>query len=186
MWADIATFLNSSTIHGLAYIPNSRRSLGLFWSCVVITGFGVASYLIEKSYRGWQESPISTSVEVRPISGLTFPNVTVCPPRDTFTILNYILIEAQDRSLDYQTRKHLVEAVDKIVYEFGYIEKLKEVNMCFERDRFRHWYEGESRIKLPYWYYNTYFCDLEIVASSGEIITPFYREPWDIAKGWFI
>ena len=65
MLADINEFLSSTTIHGLSYIPTSRRLLKLFWLAVVAAGFSCSVMLILQSFRGWRESPISTSVEVR-------------------------------------------------------------------------------------------------------------------------
>ena len=103
MFADWPTFLSSSTIHGLSHLPASRGLARLFWLSVVITGFGGASFLIVKSFRGWEESPISTSVSVLPITQITFPNLTVCPPRGTFTSCRLNLqpvLMADNRSLE--------------------------------------------------------------------------------------
>ena len=104
MLAEINLFLNSTTIHGLSYIPASRKLLKLFWLAVVLAGFTCSASLILKSFRGWQESPISTSVEVLPITEITFPNVTVCPPRKTFTALNYDLMKVQGVQLNETIR----------------------------------------------------------------------------------
>ena len=58
---------------------------------VVLSGFTTAAMLIQRSYAGWWENPISTTVDYRPITDLPFPLVTVCPPRNTFTSLNLAL-----------------------------------------------------------------------------------------------
>ena len=107
MLAEINLFLNSTTIHGLSYIPASRKLLKLFWLAVVLAGFTCSASLILKSFRGWQESPISTSVEVLPITEIAFPNVTVCPPRKTFTALNYDLMKVQGVQLNETIRDEI-------------------------------------------------------------------------------
>ena len=100
MLEELKIFLTISTIHGLGWLPISGRYLRIFWITVVLFGFGVSTYLIVKSFKGWQESPIATSVEVLPITEITFPNVTVCPPKETFTVLNYDVSMAENITLD--------------------------------------------------------------------------------------
>ena len=89
---NINSFLKSSTIHGLSYIATNRKFVKLFWIIVVITGFTCASILIYQSFEDWYESPVKTTEEALPISDLKLPKVTVCPPRNSYTDLNYDLI----------------------------------------------------------------------------------------------
>ena len=86
-------FLESSTIHGLVYISTTKRLTRLFWILVVLSGFSFAGFLIFQSFQNWSESPIKTTVETRSIAGITFPKVLVCPPKGTFTDLNYDLMK---------------------------------------------------------------------------------------------
>ena len=88
---DIKDFLESSTIHGLTYISTTKKIVKLFWIFVVIFGFTGAGVLIYQSFEAWAQSPVSTIVETMPISKITFPKVTVCPPKNTYTNLNYDL-----------------------------------------------------------------------------------------------
>ena len=85
----VGTFLESSTIHGLTYISTTKKYARLFWFLVVTSGFVGATLLIKESFDSWSESPVKTTIETIPISELKFPKVTVCPPRDTMTDLNY-------------------------------------------------------------------------------------------------
>ena len=96
---DVRTFLESSTIHGLSYLSSTRKYARLFWLCVILCGFSGACFLIYKSFHSWAESPVRTTVETLPISELKFPKVTVCPPRNTYTDLNYDLMLAENVSL---------------------------------------------------------------------------------------
>ena len=85
---DIKQFFELSTIHGLQYFSIVRKWSRLFWILVVFGGFTGAGYLINESFNNWKQSPISTTIETVPISQITFPNVTVCPPRNLFLNLN--------------------------------------------------------------------------------------------------
>ena len=187
MIEDIKTFLSLSTIHGLAWIPISKfRILKLFWLIVVTSGFVTATYLIVKSFRGWDESPIATSVDVLPISEITFPNITVCPPKDTFTILNYDLAMAESEVVSDKTRKKLLNALDEAVIFAGYKDILNDFIIFVEKDRFRKWYTGISQISFPYWTGGSEFKVAQgkkiykyyTYATTGEFITPYYQEPW--------
>ena len=85
-------FLESSTIHGLNYVSTTRKSVRLFWVVVVFTGFTLAAMLINQSFEDWSENPVKTTIETLPISQITLPKVTVCPPKNTYTNLNYDLM----------------------------------------------------------------------------------------------
>ena len=52
---------------------------------MVISGFITAAFLIKESFDSWSDSPIKTTFETFPISELTLPKLTVCPPKNTFT-----------------------------------------------------------------------------------------------------
>ena len=79
----VRTFLESSTIHGLAYISTTKRLVKLFWIGIVIAGFLGAAIMIYQSFQSWKESPVKTTLETLPIKNITFPKVTVCPPKKT-------------------------------------------------------------------------------------------------------
>ena len=96
----IKQFLESSTIHGLNYISSTRKWSSFLWICIVIAGFSGAFYIISQSFLTWQESPIITTVDVLPMSQIKFPKVTVCPPRGTYTSLNYDIMLAEKITLD--------------------------------------------------------------------------------------
>ena len=96
----IRTFLESSTIHGLSYISTTQKYARLFWTLVVISGFTVAFLIIKESFNSWSESPIKTTVETLPISKITFPKVTVCPPKNTYTDLNYDMVKVGNTTID--------------------------------------------------------------------------------------
>ena len=92
-------FFEASTIHGFAYLTSKSRLARPFWIIVVISGFSFAGILIYQSFQAWNESPVKTTIETRPINEIKFPKVTVCPPKNTFTNLNYDLQTMGDKKV---------------------------------------------------------------------------------------
>ena len=81
-------FLELSTIHGLYYISSAKNCARVFWVFIVLGGFLGAGYMIYTSFDNWEQSPMSTTIETLPISDIILPNISVCPPKNTFTDLN--------------------------------------------------------------------------------------------------
>ena len=80
-------FLESSTIHGLSYIPAAKKHARIFWVLVVIAGFTGAGIIIQKSFQSWAEGPVTTTIETNPITDLTFPKVILCVHIGTHTLI---------------------------------------------------------------------------------------------------
>ena len=113
----LTRFLESSTIHGLTYIATGRKYVRLFWILVVIAGFTGAGILIHTSFQSWADSPVKTTIETLPITDITFPKVTVCPPKNTYTDLNYDLMMATNKTLDNSTRNDLMNHAFELLYD---------------------------------------------------------------------
>ena len=108
-------FLSNSTIHGLPNIASAKSLVvRIFWIAVVLTSFGVATYLISSSYTEWTDSPVSSMTTTRPISELEFTEVTVCPPKGSNTVLNQVLDRVKEEKLN---RESLTKLVNKIFLE---------------------------------------------------------------------
>ena len=145
----IKEFLESSTIHGLTYISTSRRCVRLFWVFVVMTGFMTAGVLIHESFKSWSKSPVSISLETLSISELTFPKVTVCPPKNTYTNLNLDLVKAEEiGEFDNDTRQALLDFAFETIHD-GFFEELRH-NSSFlnEENKFHNWYNGYTTIQF--------------------------------------
>ena len=91
-------FLETTSIHGLGYISTTRKWSRLFWILVVIAGFTGAVFLIYESFHSWTKNPVITTIDTLPIADLTLPRITVCPPKNTFTDLNYDLYMTEKRN----------------------------------------------------------------------------------------
>ena len=89
---NLQEFLETSTIHGLQRIATSRKKFQkLFWFLAISVGFSVAALLIFNALREYNANPITTAIETFPIDQLKFPSILVCPPKGTYTNLNYDL-----------------------------------------------------------------------------------------------
>lgn len=112
-------FLSTSTIHGTAQISLQANSplIKSAWVAIVTLCFGFAVFLISSSYTDWNKSPISSVTTTRPISDLDFPDVTVCPPKGSNTMLNQALEQVTDEKLTPGLREHFRDTAMEIFIE---------------------------------------------------------------------
>ena len=107
--AILRDFLETSTIHGLAYISNVPSKTGkVIWLTIVVAGFCTSGYLINDSFKEWDETPVSTSISTHPIANLPLPIITICPPEQSNTALNVDLVRAGNISITDADRQALV------------------------------------------------------------------------------
>ena len=102
-------FLETASINGLNHISSTRNLTRLFWILVVAMGFIVASFLTWESFQSWADNPVRTTTRTVPMSEIKFPKVTVCPPRNTFTDLNYDLMVTENVTLSNDQKNELYE-----------------------------------------------------------------------------
>ena len=116
---------------------------------VVIFGIAVAIFMIFESFVNWRENPISTTIETFPISEMTFPNVTVCPPRNLFLNLNYDLMKSNITSITSKSRIELIDYSLDVIQEEFYKEVMANLSKLEDPDRFYNWYHGYTSIRFP-------------------------------------
>ena len=178
----IKLFLESSTIHGLTYISTTRKYVKLFWIIVVLTGFTGAGILIYESFQAWDESPVTTTIETLPITEITFPKVTVCPPKNTFTNLNYDIMRTEKMTLDNDTRNKLSNYATKLLLDALHKEIMDNVSTVLDENMFYNWYHGLSSINIPYDSARGLSYVLTTFATSGSISTQYFGDKFDIDK----
>ena len=173
-------FMESSTIHGLVYIATKKRLIRLSWICVVIAGFTGAGVLIHQSFSSWASSPISTTIETLPISDLDFPNVTVCPPKNSFTGLIPDLLRTRNMTLGEAARTKLVtDGVFDGVYNTKYPQF-----MAFRQQKYINWYRGISREFIKYYQVDDgeeteKRYQIETTNLNGSVSTPYFGQHFD-------
>ena len=184
---EFTNFLESSTVHGLVYISRTKKLIRLFWIAVIIFGFTAAILLILESFQSWAESPVSTTIETMPITKLTFPKVTVCPPKNTYTDLNYDLMMLENMDLDNETRKIMSDYAMELLHENLFDSILTNMNKLEDDDRYYNWYHGLTDIEIPapedyIGPYRNLFYRLTTQATSGSISTQYFDEVFDADK----
>ena len=181
----VKTFLESSTIHGLAHISTTSKCVRILWTFIVFTGFIGASVIIFQSFQVWNESPVKTTIETLPIHEVTFPKVTVCPPKDTYTNLNYDFIMANHMTINNQTRDELVNFIFLNYHDKKYEEIMKNMSVVqfIEKSRYYYWYYGLTKMILPQEEENfktgAISDTIETYATSGYLETCHYGENFD-------
>ena len=181
---EFQSFLETSTIHGLSYISTTRKHVRIIWTAVVIAGFITASFLIEESFRAWSDNPITTTIETRPISEIKFPKVTVCPPKDTYTDLNNVLMDNVNRTFEYDLTNEntsVYQVLEKFIIFFqteDFKHRLARLNTFIEQDRYKNWYQSKSNAKLP----AGNELSIETSATSGVITSPYFQDDLNLDK----
>ena len=182
-------FLESSTIHGLAYISTTRKCVRLSWIFVVIAGFVGSGIIIYESFETWAESPVKTTIETLPIEQIKFPKVTVCPPENTFTNLNYDIMSANNMTLSLYDRNELLRYALEQLSQSYYDEVLKNMSILEEEHRYYNWYNGYSEVGIPYnqpynWGgdHNLLTYDIKTSATEGAVVSRHFGENYDPDK----
>ena len=173
----VKDFLEASTVHGVQYIATSNsKTIKLFWFLAVSAAFITASNLIYDAYSSWEQSPISTSISINPISELEFPKVTICPPERSYTALNHDLITAKRTNFTSKDREELKNASRRIFLHDPYLkmaeQKLKELKHTNIWDI----YKGFQSPPVPS---PPYTLKTKFTLSEGEVATPGWGEVWD-------
>ena len=149
----------------------------IFWILVVITGFVGASLIIKESFESWSESPVKTTTETVPISELKLPKVTVCPPKNTFTDLNYDLMMTENMTMTEKMRDEMFKYALEVINEDSFSEN--NWTKLHEENRFYNWYHGYTKIYSPsYADWNGVNYHVHTSASSGVVSTQYYGEPF--------
>ena len=143
------TYIQNASISGLNHIRESTTKLAnLFWITIVLMGFLISIVMIHESFIEWSNNPVLTTVETRPISEIKLPKVTVCPPKNTFTDLNYDLMKVAEKvTLTDDKRKEIFyELVEIIEEDDSFIDNMYQIN---EENRFYNWYHRYTAIYHP-------------------------------------
>ena len=183
----VRSFLESSSISGLNHISTERKYAKLLWILVVISGFTTAGLMINQSFQSWADSPVKTTIETLPITNIMFPKITVCPPKNTYTDLNYYLVKAENMTLDNTTRKELANYAMELLYDHLYDNIMRNLSKYEDNDRYYNWYHGYTKIELPDYVSSSFhpsyfFYNVDTAASSGSISTQQFGEKFDADK----
>ena len=140
-------------------------------------GFLGAGYLIHSSYSAWQASPVTTTIETKPIADLDFPMVTVCPPKGSHTALNYDLMKAENNSLAMEDRDRLKNETYKLFIEPSHKEYVKLLMAVANSENIKQTFDGFQSVPRPD-AANRGF-DIKMWNNNGTWHTPWFGEEHD-------
>jgi acid-sensing ion channel, other len=105
-WGLFSEYSNSSTIHGIKYLGERRRSWveRVWWIVVFSISVTLCGVFIFKIYDKWDTSPVIVSFAERstPIWQIPFPAVTICPETKAkssmlnITEIYHMIVEGND------------------------------------------------------------------------------------------
>ena len=150
----VSCFLNlleTASVNGLIHISSSRRCTRLFWITILAMGFMVSGVLIWESFQSWADNPVRTTTKTVPMKEIKFPKLTVCPPKNTFTDLNYDLMLADNVTLTDEKKNELYEYVVAMIDEGVYMDPWDKIH---EKNRFLNWYTGLTSMGHMYQMYD--------------------------------
>ena len=177
-------FLENSSINGMSLISTTKRFTRLFWIMIVIVGFSGSIFMIFESFENWREKPISTTIETFPISEITFPNVTVCPPGGLFLNLNQDIRKSETVELNEDLRNELLDYALEVIQDQYYLDVMANLSKLVDPDSYYNRYHGYNLVKYPYYnekelimktYVYTY-------ARSGNISTQYLGDKFHAAN----
>ena len=171
-------FLETASINGLNHISSTRGCTRLFWITLLAMGFVVSSVLIWESFVTWADNPVRTTTRTLPMKEIRFPKLTVCPPKNTFTDLNYDLMLTENVTLTKETKNELYEYAVAMIDEHVYMDPWDKIH---EENRFLNWYTGFTSM-----YYEPFLNPLKFFeykistsATSGVFKTQYFGESYN-------
>ena len=180
----VRTFLESSSIHGLSHIASSRKVARISWLLIVLVSFTCAANLIFASFQSWSNNQVTTTIETLPLSDIRLPKITICPPRNTFTDLNYDMKQNENITFSKETREEMIKTADDIISNHVFLDIFNKLN---EENRYFNWYHGLSQLTFPRM--DNHFHDGGLLewtsqtsALSGLVYTNYFGEEFNFKK----
>ena len=147
---------------------------------MVLFGLTASGYLIQQSFESWAESPISTAIDSQPTSEARLPKVTVCPPKNTFTDLNFDLMNLNNATLNNKTKDQVIRFAMEVIQEQIHQEIMRNLGKVEEKDQSYNWYNGLTQIKLPYNAQDgTFTLFISTYKTSGQVSTQSFGLPFN-------
>ena len=166
-------FLETSTVHGLVYFSEAKSIWAkIVWALLVAASFSLAIVLICDSFQGWSKKPVSSVISTRSIKDLEFPNVTICPPKNTNTALNYDLVQL-NVTFTASMREKLEKEIDSTFFETDITEYMKTLLHITNENNLRAVYNGFQTIPVPL---GQNGFQVKLSGMSGEIALPGFND----------
>ena len=185
-------FLESSSIHGLAYISVTERLVKVFWILTIFTGFCGAILLISQSFEAWENNPVTTTIDTKPIVDISYPKVTVCPPKQSYTNLNYDIMKVGNTTIDYDLTEEnntaylLLKSLEEYFLYKDFETVFKEMIHINEKNKYMNWYTGLTKVPesevLSDILITSVKPEVKTYASTGTVSSPYFQDKFDSDK----
>ena len=184
----IHEFFNTTSINGITFIKKSKGFARLFWILVVIGGFSGAVIMLYESFDNWRKNPISTKEETKPISDITFPNITICPPNIILN-LNHDIKNSEAVILNNDIRDELIDFAQDVIDIKFYDDMMANLSKIEIPDRYYNWYHEYDELSVnpfptisTFGVYDGTFTYTMTLGMSGNISTQYFGEKFDVDK----
>ena len=145
-----------------------------------MSSFINSTILINNSFVSWSKSPIETSVATFPISKIPFPQVTICPPKDTNTALNYDLMHADDVTISNDDRNELINLTN-ILHLDEKPMKFSQYMIHLRDKKLSNYYNGITAYSVPIKdFYNVQEYTYRTTATAGSVSSPGFGKQWHV------
>ena len=131
-------------------MASSSWGIRVVWTVIVLLGFTIAGFLIWQSLDNWQHDPVDTTISTHPIEQVTFPKIYVCPPKHTYTNLNYDIAYTKNVYLNDEQIKAMKAQVDESIQVVEQDQIMREVDKIEEKNKFFNWYSGLTKLSKPF------------------------------------
>ena len=156
----------------------------------MLSGFCFSGYLIWNSVDNWQKNPVATTISTHPIEMVTFPRVYVCPPKGTYTNLNYDIVENSNKLLSNDQVANLTSFINELTYKGEQEHALNDIDSFVEENKFYNWYSGMSTVTKPF-YVPRFGQPSQVIShrtsrTSGFIQSPYFGQKFQKNKFYSI
>ena len=159
----------------LSHIAGAKsRGVRIAWLAVVVACFAIAISMITSSYKEWQESPVSTTITTHPITDLQFPEVTVCPPRGSNTVINLLLEKVNNVNFTDREREKLINMSRDIFSQGPTKNHAKQMSELLSPDNIRSIVNKQTI--MPSVDKDTNMITLRSQEYEGSFSTPGFRD----------
>ena len=159
----------------LAHIAGAESRVGrISWLAVTVACFSIAISMITSSYKGWQKSPVSTTITTHPITELDFPTVTVCPPRRSNTAVNHVLNMVKNVNFADDERNELLDMSKKVFIENPNKEHARKIVELLSIENLRSLIEKQVRMPKTD---EKNVTTIKSVELQGSFVTPGFGRP---------
>lgn len=134
------------------------------------------------AFQHWEESPVVTTIETLPIRNIHFPKISVCPPKGTYTNLNYDLLMTENMTLSKKEKDQFIDQARILLHDANFKQLMENVEKVKVKNQYKNWYLGIDKMTIPHIdvYENSLLFDIDTWAKEGLIETNNYDKSFQL------